>query len=75
MALGVSLDPTKKVYRHTILRSRVKNTNRFNEALMDLHGGVAWGYQASYTNSLILVETNTKGLDVVKKLEEKGVLK
>ena len=61
MALGVSLDPTKKAYRHTILRSRVKNTNGFNEALMDLHGGVKWGYQTSFTDSLIIVETNTKG--------------
>lgn len=74
MALEVSIDLTKKVYRHTILKSRVKNMNQFNEALMNLHGGGGWGYMASFSGNLILVETNIKGLDVSKKLEEKGIL-
>jgi len=73
MALEVSIDLTKKVYRHTILKSRVKNMNRFTEALRNLHGGGGWGYMASFTGNLILVETNIKGLDVSRKLE-KGIL-
>ena len=43
--------------------------------MMDMTGGGGWGYKADYSGDIIAVKTNIKGLDVLKKLEEKGILK
>ena len=75
MALEVSFDPNKEVYTCTVQISRIKNLEHFDKAMMDMTGGGGWGYRATYSGDIITVRTNDKGLDVLKELKKKGILK